>query len=384
MNLYGNIRLSNWIGYISALLVAIFFIVFMNKKVNQLKRDESIRISNYAKTIELLNTEINIPPHTQTYLVGTIEQNTSIPVILVDSKGVYIDSKNIDTHIINNPQTLEKELNNMRKQYPPISIILPFGKQYVYYKNSIFLNQLEYFPIVIFLVIGLFIWFSYWYFSTLKKTEQSLLWAGMAKETAHQIGTPLSSIIGWLEILKLENIDKKPIQNIERDVNRLQDITERFSKIGSIPSLENENVVETSKNAFYYLKNRVSKKIIFEFSAPEYPIFIKLNKHLFNWVIENIIKNAVDAMKGEGTIQLKIIDHKNNIYIDISDEGSGITKNNIPKIFKPGFSTKKRGWGLGLSLVRRIIEDYHFGRIFVLNSEINKGTTFRIILKKDL
>lgn len=382
MSFFKNVRLRNWFGYILALIVALFIIIFSNSKVEELKEEESVKISNYAKTLELLNTETDIPPKTQFFLVQLIEQNTTIPVILVDEKGNYIDSKNVSKKIISDSLKLKEELHEMAESYYPILIKLPFGNQYVYYKNSVLLTQLGYYPFVLIILVTLFVWFTYWYFKTVKKTEQSLLWAGMAKETAHQIGTPLSSIMGWLEILKTEEIDQKPIINIEKDVHRLQNITDRFSKIGSTPSLKKEDIVEISEQAFMYLKKRMSKQIGFEFQAPEYPVYVSLNNILYSWVIENLIKNSADAMKGEGKIKLQIHDNKKNIFIDISDEGSGIESKNVKKIFKPGFTTKKRGWGLGLSLARRIIEDYHYGKIFVQNTEINKGTTFRIILKK--
>lgn len=382
MSFFKNVRLRNWFGYILALIVALFIIIFSNSKVEELKEEESVKISNYAKTLELLNTETDIPPKTQFFLVQLIEQNTTIPVILVDEKGNYIDSKNVSKKIISDSLKLKEELHEMAESYYPILIKLPFGNQYVYYKNSVLLTQLGYYPFVLIILVTLFVWFTYWYFKTVKKTEQSLLWAGMAKETAHQIGTPLSSIMGWLEILKTEEIDQKPIINIEKDVHRLQNITDRFSKIGSTPSLKKEDIVEISEQAFMYLKRRMSKQIGFEFQAPEYPVYVSLNNILYSWVIENLIKNSADAMKGEGKIKLQIHDNKKNIFIDISDEGSGIESKNVKKIFKPGFTTKKRGWGLGLSLARRIIEDYHYGKIIVQNTEINKGTTFRIILKK--
>lgn len=382
MSFLRNVRLRNWFGYILALIVALFIIIFSNSKVEELKEEESVKISNYAKTLELLNTETDIPPKTQFFLVQLIEQNTTIPVILVDEKGNYIDSKNVSKKIISDSLKLKEELHEMAESYYPILIKLPFGNQYVYYKNSVLLTQLGYYPFVLIILVTLFVWFTYWYFKTVKKTEQSLLWAGMAKETAHQIGTPLSSIMGWLEILKTEEIDQKPIINIEKDVHRLQNITDRFSKIGSTPSLKKEDIVEISEQAFMYLKRRMSKQIGFEFQAPEYPVYVSLNNILYSWVIENLIKNSADAMKGEGKIKLQIHDNKKNIFIDISDEGSGIESKNVKKIFKPGFTTKKRGWGLGLSLARRIIEDYHYGKIFVQNTEINKGTTFRITLKK--
>lgn len=375
-------RFSNWLGYSIALILAVITIFFSNRKVNQLKKEESIKISNYAKTLELLNTEQSLPPKAQLLLVQLIEQNTTIPVILVDSKDNYLDSKNVDHNIISNSAKLKKELNKMGELYPPIPIVLPFGKQYVYYKNSLLLTQLKYYPIVLLIIISLFLWFTYWYFNTIKKAEQSLLWAGMAKETAHQIGTPLSSIIGWIEILKSEPIDQKPVKNIERDITRLLTITDRFSKIGSAPALEEADLVEVTQQAFNYLKNRVSHHIQFYFQAPQTAIHTKLNVALFSWVIENLIKNAADAMKGEGNIKLEIQENKNLLYIDISDTGSGILSKNSKKIFEPGFTTKKRGWGLGLSLARRIIEDYHHGKIFVLHTEIQKGTTFRILLKK--
>lgn len=382
MSFFKNVRLRNWFGYILALIVALFIIIFSNSKVEELKEEESVKISNYAKTLELLNTETDIPPKTQFFLVQLIEQNTTIPVILVDEKGNYIDSKNVSKKIISDSLKLKEELHEMAESYYPILIKLPFGNQYVYYKNSVLLTQLGYYPFVLIILVTLFVWFTYWYFKTVKKTEQSLLWAGMAKETAHQIGTPLSSIMGWLEILKTEEIDQKPIINIEKDVHRLQNITDRFSKIGSTPSLKKEDIVEISEQAFMYLKKRMSRQIGFEFQAPEYPVYVSLNNILYSWVIENLIKNSADAMKGEGKIKLQIHDNKKNIFIDISDEGSGIESKNVKKIFKPGFTTKKRGWGLGLSLARRIIEDYHYGKIFVQNTEINKGTTFRITLKK--
>ncbi|MCO6565691.1 MAG: ATP-binding protein [Apibacter sp.] len=382
MSFFKNVQLRNWLGYILALCVALFIIIFSNSKVKELKEEESVKISNYAKTLELLNTETDIPPKTQFFLVQFIEQNTTIPVILVDEKGNYIDSKNVSKKIVSDSLKLKEELNEMAESYYPILIKLPFGNQYVYYKNSVLLTQLGYYPFVLIILVTLFVWFTYWYIKTVKKTEQSLLWAGMAKETAHQIGTPLSSIMGWLEILKTEEIDQKPIRNIEKDVHRLQNITDRFSKIGSTPSLKKEDIVELSKQTFMYLKKRMSKQIRFEFYAPAYPIYISLNNILYSWVIENLIKNSADAMKGKGKIKFQIHDNKKNILIDISDEGTGIESKNVKKVFKPGYTTKKRGWGLGLSLARRIIEDYHYGKIFVQNTEINQGTTFRIILKK--
>ncbi|MDR3273149.1 MAG: sensor histidine kinase [Flavobacteriaceae bacterium] len=382
MKFLKNIRLTSWLSYIITVLVVGGVIFVSNEKVAEMKKEESQKISDYAKILEILNNETDISSKVEPFLVSFIEQNTTIPVILVDEKGELIDSKNIAKEIIRSPAKLKKTLDKMKSQYPPIRVSLPFGNQYVYYQNSLLLNQLEYYPIVLVIVIALMIWFTYWYFKTLRKTEQSLLWAGMAKETAHQIGTPLSSIMGWVEILKIENIDQKPIQNIERDINRLQNITDRFSKIGSVPTLAETDVVSVTIQSLEYLKNRVSKQINFDYDVPSEAVNIQLNTPLYGWVIENLTKNAVDAMRNEGNFSLKIQDNKKKVYIDLSDDGAGLASKNIKKIFYPGVTTKKRGWGLGLSLAKRIIEDYHHGKIFVLNTELKKGTTFRIVLKK--
>jgi len=382
MSFLKNIGLTSWLGYIITVLAVAAVIFISNKKVAELKREESQKVSDYAKTLELLNNEVDISSKVQVFLVNLIEQNTTIPVILVDENGELIDSKNVNKEIISNPVRLKKMLDEMKAQYPPIQVHLPFGQQYVYYRNSLLLNQLEYYPIILAIIIALMIWFTYWYFKTLRKTEQSLLWAGMAKETAHQIGTPLSSIMGWVEILKMENIDQKPIQNIEKDIKRLQNITDRFSKIGSVPTLAETDVVSVAIQSMEYLKSRISKQVNFSYDVPDKPVYVQLNAPLFNWVIENLTKNAVDAIRNEGYISLKIQDNKKNVYIDLSDNGAGISFKNVKKIFNPGFTTKKRGWGLGLSLAKRIIEDYHHGKIFVLATELKKGATFRIVLKK--
>ena len=211
---------------------------------------------------------------------------------------------------------------------------------------------------------------------------QNKLWAGMAKETAHQIGTPLSSLLGWIEILRLDNTDENTVVEIEKDVHRLNTIAERFSKIGSIPELKNQNIVEATNNAFNYLKSRSSKQVEFKFQTANNEIFIDLNLQLYSWVIENLVKNAIDAMKGKGQISLAINEDEKNVSITIKDSGKGISKNLQQKIFSPGYTTKKRGWGLGLSLAKRIIQDYHNGKLSVLKSELKKGTTFLITLKK--
>ncbi|MBV1922880.1 MAG: HAMP domain-containing histidine kinase, partial [Flavobacteriaceae bacterium] len=221
----------------------------------------------------------------------------------------------------------------------------------------------------------------YFFFKTAKASEQNKLWAGMAKETAHQIGTPLSSLTGWAEILKIENVNPEYIVEIEKDIDRLQTITERFSKVGSVPLMEKSDVVFETKKTFDYLKSRTSKLIEFELDVPNDPLFVKMNPQLFSWTFENLVKNGIDAMKGKGKITITIETNLKSVFIRVSDTGKGIQKKNFSKIFAPGFTTKKRGWGLGLSLAKRIIEDYHKGKIKVLKSAIDKGTTIEISLK---
>ena len=257
-----------------------------------------------------------------------------------------------------------------------------FGKQFVYYENSQLLKRLQYYPMILVLIIILFVSFSFWYFRILKNTEQSYLWAGMAKETAHQIGTPLSSLLGWIEILKLEEENRESVQEMEKDIQRLSQITERFSKIGSLPELSSENVVDITENTVKYLKDRISSKVDLQFISSKQEIRIPLNVALYSWVIENLVKNAVDAMQNVGAINVHISENSNQVFILVEDTGPGIPKKLHKTIFDPGFTTKQRGWGLGLSLAKRIIENYHKGKIFVARSEKDAGTEIKIILKK--
>jgi signal transduction histidine kinase len=253
----------------------------------------------------------------------------------------------------------------------------------VYYGDSPILNKLKYYPIALLLVAFLFGGVVYNFYRATKMATQNKLWAGMAKETAHQIGTPLSSLIGWLELLKLENVEATTIEEIEKDINRLQTITDRFSKIGSEPILEKRDIIEETKSSFEYLQSRVSKQVIFDFRAPEKPLYVSLNPTLHSWTIENLVKNAIDAMKGKGNLSIEIVEGDTNVFITVTDTGSGIAKNKFKTIFEPGYTSKKRGWGLGLSLTKRIVQEYHKGKIRVVQSEIGKGTTMQMIFKKE-
>jgi len=314
-----------------------------------------------------------------------IKSNTSIPMILVDEDGnIGANSYlNLDTIKAKNQEYLKAQLEIMKEQNNPIEITFAKNrKQFIYYRNSDLLNKLSYYPLTLILILALFLSLIYMMFTSSKIAEQNKLWTGMAKETAHQIGTPLSSLLGWIAILKMENIDKKYINEIEKDVHRLNTIANRFSKIGSLPKLKRMDLISVTKNAYEYLEYRSSKQISFKFISDEKELFCNINEELYEWVIENLIKNAIDAMLGKGELILSVASDNNKIIINISDTGKGMVKSQFRKIFNPGFTTKKRGWGLGLSLSKRIIEDYHTGKILVKNSEINKGTTFQIILDK--
>ena len=314
-----------------------------------------------------------------------IKSNTNIPMILVDENGnIGANSYlNLDPVKAKDPAFLLKQLEIMKEQNSPIEINFAKNRtQYIYYRNSDLLNKLSYYPLTLILILTLFLTVIYMMFTSSKVAEQNKLWTGMAKETAHQIGTPLSSLLGWIAILKMENADDKYVDEIEKDVHRLNTIANRFSKIGSLPTLKKLDIIAVTKNAYEYLEYRSSKQISFSFNTSETNLYSTINDELYSWVIENLIKNAIDAMLGKGELAVAITADAKKIKIDITDTGKGMAKSQFKKIFKPGFTTKKRGWGLGLSLSKRIIEDYHKGKIVVKNSEINKGTTFQIVLDK--
>jgi hypothetical protein len=314
-----------------------------------------------------------------------IKSNTNIPMILVDEYGKIGANSytNLDSIKAKDPAYLSEQLIIMKEQNSPIEInFFKNKKQYVYYRNSDLLNKLSYYPLALILILALFISVIYMMFTSSKVAEQNKLWTGMAKETAHQIGTPLSSLLGWIAILKMENINDKHIVEIEKDVHRLNTIANRFSKIGSLPSLKKLDVISVTKNAYNYLEYRSSKQISFTFESPEGKLYSDLNEELYGWVIENLIKNAIDAMLGKGELSVHINSDSKKIKINILDTGKGINKSWFKKIFKPGYTSKKRGWGLGLSLSKRIIEDYHNGKIFVKKSEVQKGTNIEILLDK--
>lgn len=327
----------------------------------------------------------NLDDLIKSFISEVAVNSASVPVIYTDStRTTVIASGNVDSTKIKDPIFLSQTLALMASQNPPIEV--EFGdqsKSYIFYQESTLLTQLKYYPYVMFTIIGLFLLVAYLLFSTARRVEQNQVWVGMAKETAHQLGTPLSSLIAWLEYLRSKGLDPETAGEIEKDVKRLETITERFSKIGSVPKLDAVDLVKVLDAAVNYMKLRTSKNVVFTIDTNhQKEVFAQLNVPLFEWVIENLIRNAVDAMDGNGSIAISLSDQTQFVYIDIADTGKGIPKSKYKTVFEPGYTTKQRGWGLGLSLTKRIIENYHAGKIFVKSSETDKGTTFRIVLNK--
>lgn len=345
------------------------------------KQEERIKMEILAEAQkELSRADLNSNIALTDKIITT---NNSIPMILVDENDEIIYANNLDSIKSLNPEYLQKQLAMMKKDNKPIEISYDGkNKQFIYYSDSDLLKKLTYYPLALILILVLFLSVIYLFYSSNKAAETNKLWTGMAKETAHQIGTPLSSLLGWIAILKAEKVDETYIYEIEKDVHRLNAIANRFSKIGSVPELKKRDVVLVTKQAFDYIKSRSSEQITFHFSTNENEIKTLLNEELFGWVIENLIKNAIDAMLGKGEIRLNIESSEKRVRILVSDTGKGMSKKLFKQVFKLGFTTKKRGWGLGLSLSKRIVEDYHNGKIFVQKSEIGKGTIFEIMLHK--
>jgi len=344
------------------------------------KKEESIKMENwsFAQT-DFINDDTN---GNLELTLKILSSNKTTPMLVINEDGSLGSYNNIDEAKVTDSIYVQKLIAKFKEENTPKHVKM--GDTIVstiYYGNSTLLNKLKYYPLALLLIIFLFAALIYFFYTSNKNAVENKLWSGMAKETAHQIGTPLSSLIGWTEILKTEEVNPEYLLEIEKDIDRLQTITERFSKIGSVPTLETADIIKETIDSYDYLKSRSSKLIDFEIKTPVAPIPVKLNKQLYSWTIENLVKNAIDAMKGRGKLQIKISQLEQQVSISITDTGKGIAKKDFNKIFEPGYTTKKRGWGLGLSLTRRIIEDFHDGKINVSQSEIGKGTTFLITLK---
>ncbi|QMU27727.1 sensor histidine kinase [Adhaeribacter radiodurans] len=374
-----------------ALLIGAATVIYSNILVSKLSEIERQRIALYARGLRFM-IDSESDDNKVFIQEEIIDANKTIPVILTDGDENVQDSKNIplpkNISEKKKRQILERELAIMKEQHSPILVDYGPSKNYIFYKDSALLSQLRYYPYVQLTVIACFSLMAYFAFSYSRKAEQNRVWVGLAKETAHQLGTPLSSLMAWYEYLKASpNFQNEPIvEELGKDVRRLEIITERFSNIGSVPTLRDENILRVTENAISYLQNRVSKKVAFSVKA-DFPSDTpaKVNIPLFEWVIENICKNAIDAMEGKGSIDVRLSfagKNKNNVAIDIKDTGKGIPKSKLNDVFLPGYTTKKRGWGLGLALAKRIIENYHQGRLYVKWSELGKGTMFRVMLNR--
>ncbi|MEI6882142.1 MAG: HAMP domain-containing sensor histidine kinase [Bacteroidota bacterium] len=367
--------------FIAALLIGAFSLWYTNTLVKVLASEEDKKIKLWANATRLLikgEGDIN-------FLLDIAKDNTTIPIILIDDKGNINATKNLDSTHVSDTAYLMEQLEIMKEQHEPIKI--PYDEtnnryNYLYYKNSFILSQLKSYPIIQLTLIAFFALLSYFTLSASRRAEQNQVWVGMSKETAHQLGTPISSLKEWINLLReteKENQEELLVE-LDNDVRRLELITERFSKIGSDPVLKPENLDLVIENSLQYLNARTSSKVELSVSILKPGNWANINIPLFDWVIENLCKNAIDAMEGKGKIVVHLNHDGKHVYIDITDNGKGISKSKFKTVFKPGFTTKKRGWGLGLSLVKRIVESYHNGSIYVRHSELGKGTTFRIVL----
>ncbi|HEY5462350.1 MAG TPA: HAMP domain-containing sensor histidine kinase [Hanamia sp.] len=364
---------------VAIVIGTIFYSNFLSKKIEVEERE---KISQWVEANKFI---ASAPPNADLTLASEIQlRNADIPIIWTNEKDSIIDSRNIDSAEIRSSKNfLQKKLKEFQSAHPPIVLELskePYVADKYYYGDSRLLKQVRYFPIIQLVIVALFIFITFYTISVRNKSTQNQVWAGMAKETAHQLGTPISSLQGWVEMLKEKDIDGNISKEMEKDVNRLKLISDRFGKIGSAPKLEELDITEQVEKMVTYIKRRSTDKVSYIIEKPEDKVMAKISGPLFDWVIENLLKNALDAINGKGTIQIRIRNLREQIIIDIKDSGKGISKQNLARIFKPGFTTKKRGWGLGLSLAKRIIEKYHKGQLYVKSSEIGKGTTFRIVL----
>ena len=375
--------------YISiGLVIGLCSLMFTNYIVRELAQKEHNEIQLWSHAMAMAGGDENLNPAEQNRLnelIGEIiDNNTSIPSIVTDEYYRVLKYSNIPQKVIDNPKLLRKELEDMASSNDPIEVnIFNYNRIYIFYNESQLLKMLRYFPYVQLSVIAIFIMFAFITFRISKQDEQNRIWIGMAKETAHQLGSPTSSLLGWIEYLKSQNTEQFVIEEMSKDITRLLKVVDRFSKIGSASTMVPRNIYELVNNAVSYFKTRIPKNVTLRYNTSvSAPLQALVNEALFEWVIENLLKNALDALQGKGYIDVSVYDDNKWIYIDVKDTGKGIAKSNFSKIFNPGYTTKTRGWGLGLSLSKRIINEYHKGRIFVAESELDKGTIMRVMVKK--
>jgi two-component sensor histidine kinase len=383
VNIYSKKQRWKQLLIVLALCIGAGSLLYTNQLADRLATQERVKVKLWADGTKFLATSLDQNADLS-FVFEVVKSNNTIPLVLTDGDGNIISLRNFDEEQSQDPEYQKKQFRNLKGQNEPIEIELYGGtKNFIHYDNSDLYYQLKYYPYVSLGIISIFILVAYFAFSFARKAEQDQVWVGLAKETAHQLGTPLSSLIAWIEYLKLKGVDSATLEDMAKDVSRLETITERFSKIGSVPELVSANLAEVLHESVDYMQTRSSKKIAFSLNLDEAEgTQVPMNIPLFAWVIENLCRNAIDAMGSSGAIDIIVIDLGSKVAIDVSDTGKGITRSKFETVFQPGYTSKKRGWGLGLSLTRRIVEQYHSGKIVVKQSEIGKGTTFRITLNK--
>jgi len=363
--------------------IIITTVVVSNSFSEKLAQDERSRVEIWGEAMRLLASELNDDTDCMNLIASIIKSNNSIPVILCDEKNTVVDYSNIDLQGKNETEFFQKIIEEYKSKNKPIVVKLDeLNNYYLYYGESLVLKRLMMYPYIQLTVVFIFILVSFFALISAQKAEQNKVWVGLSKETAHQLGTPISSLMAWVEYLKAKEVDAMYLKEMEKDVKRLEIVADRFSKIGSKPELLPLNINSSIQSSCDYMSTRISSKVRINAELPDNPSLVLMNESLFSWVIENLTNNAVDAIGGKGSIMYHVVSNKKKIYIDVTDTGKGIPKSRFKSIFIPGYTTKARGWGLGLSLVKRIIGLYPGGKIYVKSSEIGKGTTFRIELRK--
>jgi len=381
MDLYTHKQHWKFFLFLMAIIIGVVSLWYTNRLVKKLSDEEHKKVQLWAEATRKLADSETIGSDFS-FLLQVIQNNTTVPVILVDHEGQIAAWRNLDSARTVHKEYLNHQLTIMKAQHQPIIIEIGAGERnYIYYKNSTILYQLTYYPYIQLGVIILFVLVSYFAFSSSRKAEQNNVWVGLSKETAHQLGTPTSSLMALVEILKSHETDKDIVTELDKDVKRLEKVTDRFSKIGSSPSMKTVNLTDLIGQSVDYLRTRIPEGVSIRQQTPAEPVFLPLSASLVEWVLENVCKNAVDALEGKGLIQISETVNHTWVIVDITDNGKGMPRSMYKTIFKPGFTTKERGWGLGLSLSKRIIETYHRGKIFVLTSEQGKGTTIRIMFR---
>ena len=383
MNIYSQKQRWKKVLVAIALVIGIGSLLYTNQLVNRLALQERHKVELWAKGTKFLANSADQNADLS-FVFEVVKSNTTIPLVLTDGEDRIISIRNYDEEKSQDPAYQQEQLRKIKGRNVPIEIELYGGtKNFIHYDNSDLYYQLKYYPYVSLGIISIFILVAYFAFSFARKAEQDQVWVGLAKETAHQLGTPLSSLIAWIEYLRLKEVDSATLDDMAKDVSRLETITERFSKIGSVPDLVPVNLAMVLHDSLDYMQTRSSKKVVFSLKVDEIQnAQVPMNIPLFAWVIENLCRNAIDAMGGSGAIDVVAVDLDSKVVIDVSDTGKGIARSKFETVFQPGYTSKKRGWGLGLSLTKRIVEQYHGGKIIVSHSEIGKGTTFRITLNK--